>query len=375
MTLANNHSHQIDFAEASNLLNRRQILQAMLGTGALAAIEHAKGAFAGAPKKKIRIAQIGTGHGHATKVSVYRESPDYEVVGISEPNAELRRRAESVKAYQGLPWLSVDELLAIDDLDAVLIETHVRDLLNMAELCVERGKHIHLDKPAGARLPQFNRILDTARRQKLVVQLGYMYRYNPGFLLLRQFLSEGWLGEIFEIDAVMSKVLDPASRLELAEFSGGTMFELGCHLIDMVVALMGKPQSITSILQHSGQFDDSLNDNCLAIFTWPRANAVIRSSGVEIDGGRRRHFVVCGTEGTFEFRPLDNPQVTVSFSKARGPYKAGTQTITLPKFSRYVADADDMARIIRGEKSSDFPLEHELLVQTVMLEAAGMPLK
>ena len=81
------------------------------------------------------------------------------------------------------------------------------------------------------------RILDVAARKKLLVQMGYMYRYNPAVVLMREFLKKGWLGEVFEAHAVMSKVVPPAQRRQLAEFQGGMMFELGCHMIDRIVDL------------------------------------------------------------------------------------------------------------------------------------------
>lgn len=70
--------------------------------------------------------------------------------------------------------------------------------------------------------------------------MGYMFRYNPAVVLLRDFLKRGWLGDVFEVHTVMSKVVDPASRRELAKFPGGIMFELGCHIIDLVVGVLGK---------------------------------------------------------------------------------------------------------------------------------------
>ena len=73
---------------------------------------------------------------------------------------------------------------------AVAIETAVRDLLENAELAVDAGMHIHLDKPAGSSLPVFQRILEKASRKKLVVQMGYMYRYNPAVVLLRELLDQ-----------------------------------------------------------------------------------------------------------------------------------------------------------------------------------------
>lgn len=325
------------------------------------------------PPPPIRIGQIGVGHAHASKLSVYRASPDYDVVGIAEPDEGLRRKAESQAPYRDLPWMTVEQLLNSPGLQAVLVETRVRDLLPTAEACLAAGKHIHLDKPAGESLPTFRRLLDAAARQGLLVQMGYMYRYNPAVMLLREFLREGWLGEVFEVHAVMSKVVDPASRRELAEHRGGMMFELGCHLLDLVVGILGAPDDVAGFSQSA--IDDGLADNMLAVLTYPRAIASVKSSAVEYDGGARRHLVVCGTSGTFHVQPLDNPTARVTLSQARGDYRRGPQEATFPKYARYVDDAADMARIIRGEKPTDFPYAHDLAVQTTLLRACGLPLE
>ncbi|MFM7151853.1 MAG: Gfo/Idh/MocA family protein, partial [Gemmataceae bacterium] len=206
--------------------------------GAMAAVLPS-GASGKAAPPKIKIGQIGVGHGHATKLEVYRASLDYEVVGIVEPNEALRKRVENHPAYRGLSWLSREQLLNIPGLQAVLVETRVEDLLDNADACVAAGMHVHVDKPAGDSLARLEKLLQDANRKKLLVQMGYMYRYNPGVLLLREFLRKGWLGDIFEIHAVMSKVVAPAERKALARFPGGIFFELGCHLIDLVVGLAG----------------------------------------------------------------------------------------------------------------------------------------
>lgn len=327
-----------------------------------------------ARKPKIKIGQIGVGHAHASKLSVYRASPDYEVVGIVEPDDRLRRAAENTAPFSGLPWLTRDELLATPGLQAVLVETHVRDLLRQAEACVTAGKHVHLDKPAGESLPQLRRIHEVASRKKLLVQMGYMYRYNPAVVLLREFLRAGWLGEVFEVHAVMSKVVPPAGRKGLAEYRGGILFELGCHLLDLVIGVLGKPQSVTGFHRHSSSLDDGLVDNMLAVLDYPRATATVKSSALEVEGGERRHLVVCGTEGTFHIQPLDNPAARVALSQARGKYRKGTQEIPFPKYTRYVDDAADMARIIRGEKPADFDAAHDLAVQETLLRACGLPI-
>ncbi len=323
---------------------------------------------------RIKIGQIGVGHAHASKLSVYRASPDYEVVGVVEPDDRLRADGASKEVYRGLPWMTREQLLNTSGLQAVLVETRVRDLLDNAEACVTAGMHVSLDKPAGESLPQYRRILEEADRKNRWVQMGYMYRYNPGVVLLREALKQGWLGDVFEVHAVMSKLVGTPERAILAKFRGGIMFELGCHVIDLVVGVLGAPTKVTPFSRHSSKLDDSLADNMLAVFEYPAATASVKASALEVDGGERRHLVVCGTEGTFQIQPLDNPSARVTFSRPHGKYRKGYQDISFPKFVRYEADAADMARVIRGEKAADFTSRHDLAVQTAILQASGQPL-
>ncbi|MBL8830475.1 MAG: Gfo/Idh/MocA family oxidoreductase, partial [Planctomycetaceae bacterium] len=187
-------------------LGRRHVLA--LGGAALAgvAIPRVYGFAPNDGARRIKIGQIGVGHAHASKLAAYRRSPDYEVVGIVEPDEKLRDTAGKQPVYADLPWLTRDALLNTPGLQAVLVETHVRDSLANAEVCIAAGKHIHLDKPAGESLTHYRQILEQAKAKNLLTQMGYMFRYNPALVLLREFLQQGWLGEVFEVHTVMSKV-------------------------------------------------------------------------------------------------------------------------------------------------------------------------
>ncbi len=355
-------------------LPRRKFLTstAAFASGVLA-LANAPGSAAAAHRPaRIKIGQIGVSHAHANKLGVYRKSDDYDVIGVVEPSAELRRRAELTPAFQGVTWLTREELLATPGLQAVLVETSIRDLLSNARVCVDAGLHVHIDKPAGESLADLQLILEIASQKQLLVQMGYMFRYNPGVVLLREFLKNGWLGEVFEVHTVMSKVVGLEDRRELAEYPGGSMFELGCHVLDLVIGMLGPPQKVTAFPRHSSASEDALLDNMLAVLEYPRATATIRSSVLEIGGSERRQLTVCGTEGTFHIQPLDNPTARVTLSQPRGPYKAGTQEITLPKYTRYVDDARDMARVIRSEKAFEYSPAHDLAVQTALLQACGL---
>jgi predicted dehydrogenase len=125
-----------------------------------------------------------------------------------------------------------------------------------------------------------------------------------------------------------------------------------------------------------------LNDNMLAVLEYPRATATVRTTGLEVEGGARRHFTVCGTEGTFHIQPLDRPRATISLSRERRfeedgrVFPKGTSEIAFdPPYRRYVGDAADLAATVRGEKPNSFPSAHDLAVQETVLLASGMGLE
>ena len=323
---------------------------------------------------KIKYAQIGTNHGHATKIRTYAESADYEVVGICEPNDRLLSKAKSNAAYRDVPFMTEEQLLNVPGLQVVGVETKPDDSLRVAQLAIDAGKHVHIDKPAGDSLPKFRELLDTAAKKHLAVQLGYMYRYNPAIVLLREMLSKGWLGDVFEIHTVMSKLGGQAMRDEFAMFEGGTMFELGCHIIDLVHGVLGAPDKVHAFPRHSGSQADNLQDNMLAVFEYPKATATVRTSLTEVDGFARRHFAVVGTKGTMHIQPLDNPSAKLALSQARGKFEKGYQDVKFPRYLRYVADAADLAKVIRHEKDPDFGYEFDYEVQRSVLLASAMPI-
>ena len=329
------------------------------------------------PDRKIKVGQIGTAHPHARgKIETLRKLSDlYEVVGIVEPDAKRRKAVENRSAYKGLKWMSEEQLLGTKGLKAVAVETSMRDLVPAAMRCVDAGMHVHLDKPPGESLSAFEKLLNEAARCKLTVQLGYMFRYNPAFKFCFRAVREGWLGEIFELHGVISKKISASSRKSWLEYTGGTMQNLGSHLIDALVTVLGKPQKITAYVRHTRPEQDNLKDNQLAVFEYPKATATIRSSVVEVEGGKRRQFVVCGDRGTIDIRPLEPPRLQLALDGPQGQYKKGYQEVKLPPMSgRYDGQLIEFARIIRGELEPDYTPSHDLAVHEAVLCACGLAL-
>lgn len=157
--------------------------------------------------ERIRIGQIGIGHNHGSeKMNTLRRLSDlFEVVGVVEDDPQWRRKRGDWECYRGIPWMSEEELFRVPGLQAVAVETDGFGLVPAARRCAEHNLHIHMDKPGGESLGAFRELLDEFERRKLCIQLGYMYRNNPAIRFCRDAVRKGWLGEIFEIHAVMSR--------------------------------------------------------------------------------------------------------------------------------------------------------------------------
>jgi predicted dehydrogenase len=308
-------------------------------------------------------------------MATMRASPDFEVVGMVEPDPARRARYEAVAPYAGVPWMTEKELLQTPGLQAVAVETEVRDLVPTGARCIAAGKHIHLDKPGGESesLPAFRDLLAAAAQAKLTVQMGYMFRYNPAFQLCQRLVREGVLGEIFSIDTTMSKLLGAAERRGLLPYRGGSLFELAGHVIDPLVSLLGRPEKVTAYGRSNSSLGDGWMDNQLAVLEYPKAVATVRSAMVEVDGGARRQFVVCGTRGTFEIRPLEPAAARLALDAPWETFRKGTQEVKFPKAGgRYDGDFVELAQVIRGEKPFPYSPEHDLAVQETLLLASGM---
>lgn len=333
--------------------------------------------------KRIRIGQLGIGHNHGdAKMGALRKLPElFEVVGVAEDDAAWKAKRGGLEVYKGLPFMSEEELMAVPGLEAVAVEKDGMDLVSTAQRAAERGLHIHLDKPGGQSMPAFRRLVETCRGKGLALQLAYIYRTNPAIRFIMEAVREGWLGELFEIHTVMSRYDgdSPDYRRWLSQFRGGAFYIFAGYLIDLVIAMLGRPDSVTSFLKQTRH--DGLVDNGLAVLGYDICTATVRVSVEEVEGMKHRRLIVCGTKGTAELCPIEAPgakyytqplTVRLTLKEANDRYQAGTQVVDCGCLGdRYAAQLTEFARIVRGEIANPYPYEHELLLQRTLLEACG----
>jgi len=331
----------------------------------------------------IPIVQIGIGHNHGSaKMEALRGLPDlFRVVGFVEDDPKWLAERGGFREYAGLKRYTLDEALAIPGLEAVAVETDGFDLVPTALKCAEKGLHIHMDKPGGQNLAAFRKLLNICEEKHLAFQQAYVYRYNPAIRFMLQAVSDGWLGDLFEIHAVMSRYDGDNDRYRkwLAQFRGGAFYIFAGYLIDLVISMLGEPDSVTSFLKQTRR--DGLIDNGLAVLEYPVATATVRVSVEEIDGMKHRRLIICGTNGTLELCPVEAPgelydsqslTVRLTLKNGNAQYPAGTHTVNCgPLGSRYKRQLEEFYRIVRNGEPNPYPAEHEYLLHKTLLKACG----
>ena len=187
--------------------------------------------------RKIKIAQIGTSansHGQFIWDSLKKQSDIFDIVGYALPEDEREKCPHLLPQYEGYREMTVEEILNDSEIEAVAIETDDMYLTKYAIMAAKAGKHIHMEKPGGRELCDFEELISSMKENDRVFHIGYMYRYNPCVIELMKQIENGELGDIISIEAQMSCTHNKKVREWFGNFKGGNLFFLGCHLIDLI---------------------------------------------------------------------------------------------------------------------------------------------
>lgn len=325
----------------------------------------------------IRMAQFGTKHGHARgKWQALVASAEVEAVAIWEPDPLARAAEQQQPAYAGARWCAAaDELLGDPSVALIAVEGRNNESLAMAHAAIDAGKHLWFDKPAGEDWPGFQRLMAKARDRDLLVQMGYMFRYQPGFQQVAAWSRSGLLGDVFAIRAHMSTSISVPARAIIGEHQGGIFYDLAGHMLDQVVWLLGRPNRATLFARNDATpAVPNFDDNTLGVFEFDRALAFVDIAAMEPRPNARR-FEVYGTNGSAITEPFDPGEtVRLALAEPRGEYAAGEHVIALPTVERqqmYERELAAIVAVLRGEQPPDRTPEHELLVQETLLRATG----
>lgn len=329
--------------------------------------------------RKIKIAQIGTSknsHGNDIWNSIKKQSDIFDICGYAMPENEKEKFPEHIKAFSGYTELTVEEIMNNPEIEAVAIETEEIFLTKYAILAAKHKKHIHMEKPGGTNLADFENLIKIIKQNETVFHTGYMYRYNPYVIELKEKIKNGELGDIISVEAQMNCIHQDDVRKWLANLPGGMFFFLGCHLIDFIYSIQGKPLKVIPLSCTTGINGINTYDYGMAVLQYKNGVSVAKTNDTQIGGYARRYLAVTGTKATVEISPLEMYSGTGTQFAEKTEYTSpdwanrGERTRS-ECFDRYDGMLAGFASYVRGDAKNPWSYDYELELYKLVLEACG----
>jgi len=161
-----------------------------------------------------------------------------------------RSQKKAGARYQDvISYNSVDELLADDEIELVVVNTPNDTHFDFSMKALDAGKHVLLEKPAAATSAEAKIMFDRARKANRHLMLYQNRRWDSGFLLVKDVIESGRLGQLQEVYFRMDRYKRALSAKLFKETAAtpanGLVYDLGAHLVDNAICLFGKPLSFT----------------------------------------------------------------------------------------------------------------------------------
>ncbi|MEE0968614.1 MAG: Gfo/Idh/MocA family oxidoreductase [Clostridia bacterium] len=327
--------------------------------------------------KKIKVAQIGTSknsHGNLIWESMIKQKDIFDIVGYALPESEREKFPDRARAFDGYNELTVDEILNNPEIEAVVVETEEIYLTKYALMVANAGKHLHMEKPGGVDLADFEKLVEILKSKNLTFSTGYMYRFNPKIQEALAKVKNGELGEIYSVEAHMDCKHPAEVRQWLQNFPGGMMFFLGCHLIDLIYQIQGEPEEIIPFNCSTGYDEVTANDYGMVVFKYKNGVSFAKTCDNENGGFLRRQLVICGEKGTIEIKPLEvwteGGQYTVMNEAYSTEWLKEWDTSKSEVYDRFDGMMRNFAEMVRG-KENPYSYDYELGLYKLILRSCG----
>jgi predicted dehydrogenase len=192
----------------------------------------------------LRVGVVGLGWAGRTHAESFQALPDAEVVAIAGKETELAAR---VAADLGIPATYTDwtDMLDAGGLDAVSIATPNALHLPIAVAAMRAGLHVLCEKPLAADAEQAAAMVACAEETDRVLETVFNHRHRGDMALLRRIVGEGGLGDLYYAKAAWMRRRHYEVRGWFANrdaAGGGPLIDLGVHMLDMLLTLMGEPK-------------------------------------------------------------------------------------------------------------------------------------
>lgn len=184
-----------------------------------------------------RIGVIGCGRiGRMHAELLAREIPGYALAAVADA---VPAAAESVSALTGAPVLTIEQLLASEDVDTVAICSSTDTHVDLVIAAAQAGKAIFCEKPVSLDLEQVDRAVAAVEASGVPFMIGFNRRFDPGHKSVRDCVAAGGIGDLHLL-RITSR--DPAAPPpEYVAVSGGIFLDMVIHDFDMANYVVRSP--------------------------------------------------------------------------------------------------------------------------------------
>ena len=183
------------------------------------------------------------------------------VCDIDAERAKLFAEKHDIKHV----FTDYNDLVAMDELDAVSVCTPNNFHAAPTIAALEAGKHVICEKPIAGNGIDGQAMVDAQKASGNVLQIGLQSRFRPASRTLRKLHDEGFFGDIYYARAMAVRrrgVPAAPSFITKAISGGGPLIDIGVHILDVLLWMIGNPKPVevfASVAQKFGHRDDVIN--------------------------------------------------------------------------------------------------------------------
>ncbi|MDP1534350.1 MAG: Gfo/Idh/MocA family oxidoreductase, partial [Rubrivivax sp.] len=186
-------------------------------------------------------------------MAIVRAHPEVTLVAACDTVAYL---TDVLEKHTGLKcYGDLDQMLATEELDAVVISTPSKLHAAMVKKALDRGLHVFCEKPFVLDVVDGERLVELAEAKGLATQVGYHFRFVGAFQEAARIVNSGALGEVHHVRAeaygpVVLRSKGGTWRSAKSE-GGGALYDYACHAVDLVNFVAGPPMAVSGVVRHA----------------------------------------------------------------------------------------------------------------------------
>ncbi len=202
-----------------------------------------------AKKKTLKVGVIGVGTISPVHLNAYQKHPAVEIIAVADvSDANLA----SVGEQYGVPvenrFKNYKKMLKLKNLQAVSICTPNWLHAPVAVDALNAGKHVLTEKPMAMNVAQAQKMVDAAKKHRRLIQVGHNHRFDKEPMFAKKLIASGKLGNIYyaRVKAIRRRGCPSWGVFgQLDKQGGGAMSDIGVHVIDLAMHLMGHPKPVS----------------------------------------------------------------------------------------------------------------------------------